>query len=65
MLEGGGFGDDYLVIEKGPTGRLRAVPKKLKDEGVWYMNGGNFVYTSDSRFPADYPIPVFDRVEKR
>jgi hypothetical protein len=25
--------------------------------------GGNHVYTSDSRFPNDYPIPVFDRDE--
>ena len=27
------------------------------------MFGGNFVYTSDSRFPSDYPIPVHDRFE--
>ncbi len=27
------------------------------------MFGGNFVYSSDSRFPSDYPIPVHDRVE--
>ncbi len=26
--------------------------------------GGNFVYSSDSRFPNDYPIPVHDRIEK-
>jgi hypothetical protein len=62
---GGSMGDDYLVIKKGPTGLLRAIPKKLVDEGAWVMNGGNFVHTSDSRFPADYPIPVFDRVERK
>jgi hypothetical protein len=28
-----------------------------------YMFGGNFVYTSDSRFPSDTPIKVFDRRE--
>lgn len=27
------------------------------------MFGGNFIYTSDSRFPNDYPIPVHDRRE--
>jgi hypothetical protein len=27
------------------------------------MFGGNFVFTSDSRFPNRYPIPVHDRVE--
>ena len=27
------------------------------------MFGGNFVYTSDSRFPGRYPIPVHDRYE--
>lgn len=27
------------------------------------MFGGNFVYSSDSRFPADYPIPIHDRFE--
>lgn len=27
------------------------------------MMGGNFVTTSDSRFPSDYPIPVHDRFE--
>ena len=27
------------------------------------MFGGNFVYSSDSRFPSDHPIHVFDRFE--
>jgi hypothetical protein len=30
----------------------------------WFMAGGNFVYTSDSRFPNKYPISIHDRVEK-
>lgn len=29
------------------------------------MFGGNFVYSSDSRFPSDYPIPVHDRFESQ
>lgn len=28
------------------------------------MFGGNFVYSSDSRFPNDYPISVHDRFER-
>ena len=27
------------------------------------MFGGNFAYTSDSRFNWDYPLPIHDRVE--
>lgn len=27
------------------------------------MFGGNFIYTSDSRFPSSYPIGVHDRFE--
>lgn len=30
---------------------------------VGYMFGGNFIYTSDSRFPNRYPIPVHDRMD--
>lgn len=30
---------------------------------VSYMMGGNYISTSDSRFPSDYPIPVHDRTE--
>ena len=36
----------------------------VKPEGmVGPMMGGNFIYTSDSRFPSDYPIPLHDRFE--
>jgi len=28
-----------------------------------YMFGGNFVYSNDSSFPFNHPIPVFDRYE--
>ena len=27
------------------------------------MFGGNFIYTSDSRFPNQYPLPIHDRWE--
>lgn len=41
------------------------VPRELLDEKVWTMFGGNFAYTSDSRFPSNQPIPIHDRVEGR
>jgi hypothetical protein len=28
-----------------------------------WMAGGNFVWTSDSRFPNDYPLSIHDRQE--
>lgn len=32
-------------------------------EEIWYMFGGTFIYTSDGRFPTNYPIPLHDRRE--
>jgi len=32
-------------------------------DNVGYMMGGCFVYTSDSRLPSKYPIPLHDRQE--
>lgn len=40
---------------------LSAIP--LENKGLWNMFGGAFIYTSDSRFPNDYPIPLHDRIE--
>lgn len=34
-------------------------------EGIGWMFGGNFIYSSDSRFPNKYPIPVHDRQESQ
>ena len=39
-----------------------AVPVELTDTGA-AMFGGSFIYTSDSRFPMEYPLPLHDRVE--
>ena len=58
--------EDYLVLVKRvirDEEYLNAVPKSLLDSGRWTMFGGNFITTSDSRFPSKYPIPVHDRVE--
>ena len=40
---------------------LRATPNPDPDQH--YMFGGNFIYTSDSRFPSDQPIKIHDRIE--
>ena len=42
---------------------IHAEPVDRPDSGnVGYMAGGNFIYTSDSRFPT-YPVSVHDRQE--
>ena len=41
---------------------VHAVPASLKGQQV--MFGGNYIVTSDSRFPNQYPIPIHDRVER-
>jgi hypothetical protein len=39
---------------------LHAEPADLNQQGALCAFGGNFVHTSDSRFPSMYPIPVHD-----
>jgi len=59
-----------------PNDALILIKRELFGKQAWYalpidlykskrhsMAGGNFVYTSDSRFPAKLPISVHDRVE--
>ena len=58
----GRAGDDVLVLVKHRLG-LRAVPFMLWRARRWVMFGGHFCFTSDSRFPSDQPIKIFDRVE--
>ena len=45
---------------------IRAKP--LYEPKKWYMAGGNFLYSSDSRLKEitgiSYPIPIFDRYEE-
>lgn len=54
-------GGCILVLTKGlGTRKYMAVPL---GEKRWAMFGGNFIYTSDSRFPSDQPIHIHDRFE--
>jgi hypothetical protein len=49
-------------IRLGKKTYIHAIPAENPNND-WFMFGGNFIYSSDSRFPSDYPIPVHDRVE--
>jgi hypothetical protein len=48
------FGKDYYHAEP-------IVP--VPEGHIGYMFGGTFIYTSDSRFPFNYPLPLHDRSE--
>lgn len=50
--------------EIGDKEYIHAVPMDLKDKRGNVMFGGTFIYSSDSRFPSKYPIPLHDRVER-
>ena len=55
--------DSVKIIENVP-GHYCAVPITPTPKGmVGPMFGGNFIYSSDSRFPFPYPIPIHDRYE--
>lgn len=59
-------GEDFFVIkERFIFGKysMIAVPYTIWKSGQHSMMGGNFLYTSDSRFPSDAPIAIHDRVE--
>ncbi len=57
--------DALILVKRNLFGKPAwyAKPASLFKSGTQSMMGGNFVYTSDSRFPGDAPIPVHDRVE--
>jgi len=57
--------DSLVLIKRNLFGKPAwyAKPASLVKSNTHSMMGGNFVYTSDSRFPGDAPIPVHDRVE--
>ena len=57
--------DVLILIERTLFGKQSnyAVPYSIFKSGRQSMAGGNFVYTSDSRFPSAAPISVHDRLE--
>lgn len=64
ITEPKGMRTGHLFVDKnGEIKRMKAVPAELVKSGKWFMFGGDFVYCSDSRFPSESPIHLFDRVE--
>lgn len=71
ILTGEGIAEIFQPTDSAPEVQLmpalgggvgyRAVPAAVSDR--WSMFGGCFIYSSDSRFPADQPIALHDRVE--
>lgn len=57
--------NDLVLIERVLWGEQHnyCMPGDIFKSGKRSMFGGNFVYTSDDRFPSDSPIKVFDRLE--
>ena len=59
-------GEDFFVIKErmlfGEYSQI-AVPYSIYKTGRHSMMGGNFLYTSDSRFPSEAPIAIHDRIE--
>lgn len=57
------------VEKKMVLGQEHLDAKPVYCQNKWYMMGGNFLYTSDSRFREftglSYPIPIHDRCEGR
>ena len=47
-----------LVNERLPAGRRSIYAKPLW--GGPFAFGGNWLWSDDSRFPADHPIPIYD-----
>lgn len=59
-------GEDFFVAkERSIFGKysMIVVPYTIWKSGKHSMFGGNFLYTSDSRFPSEAPIAIHDRVE--
>ncbi len=56
-----------IIEERKPCGSLyySAYPCNYRGEKLegWFMMGGCFIKTSDSRFPFVYPVPLHDRTE--
>lgn len=64
MLIKRNIGGQYLHAE--PLDGLLARQAMGEKDGKWYMAGGNFVYSHDSRYRqgvCPYPISVHDRCE--
>lgn len=59
-------GRPVVQIENHYRDKIRAVEvsRETGDNEIGPMFGGSFIWSYDSRFPADYPVPLHDRFEK-
>ena len=57
--------DELVLVERQLFGKEAwyAVPAGIYKSNKHSMFGGNWIYTSDSRFPSNTPISVHDRIE--
>ena len=56
------FGKGHLYLDhQGNTHKVIVSPNEVENRSG--MFGGNFIHSSDSRFPFTAPIRVFDRFE--
>ncbi len=58
--------DTVLIYDRRHSGLSpRCIPHEKYSQPGWsgWMFGGNFVYSSDARFPSDQPIAIHDRQE--
>lgn len=53
------------LVRWSPCGKevVHVRPAGALNKDRHFMFGGNFIYSSDSRFPNQYPIPIHDRFE--
>lgn len=56
---------DYMVVEPVLPDEIDLACKPRERSKTWFMAGGNFIWTSDGRFPNSYPLPIHDRTEMR
>lgn len=57
-------GECLVLVSRNLGGEyLHAEPLEKPKDTVGPMAGGNFIWTSDGRFPNRYPIAVHDRFE--
>lgn len=53
-----------VLVERFICGReYKHIEPLASPKHLGWMAGGNIAYTSDSRFPSDYPLCVHDRQE--
>lgn len=61
LIVNGNNGHYFVDRRDNEIKRMKAEPVEVGSR--WAMFGGSFIYSSDSRFPANSPIHLFDRMD--